>query len=95
MEYWFGECCLCGRTLTTNNPRLFCCSECYETYQEDILAKAEWIQYCVSWEAQRRRYGTYTENGETKRVEFIYGLGDTVDILDGQLIPLREASKDE
>ena len=66
---------MCSAILKTNNPRLFFCQSCYNTYKDNIDSGADWITYCVNWE-QRRRY----QHKLDKKQNLVYGLGDLYDL---------------
>ena len=93
MTYWYSTCAICGITLQTNDPKKYYCNSCYKTYREEILSKEAWVQFCVANEQARRRWDTYKEKGEVKRVEFVW-LGDEWDISEGKLVPLKEHWED-
>jgi hypothetical protein len=88
MAYY--ECCICSKSLNTENPRTFYCSECYRLYYSDIIGKAEWVTFLQRNESQRRRWDTYYHRGKRVTVQLVY-LGNEWDIsADGKLIPLEE-----
>ena len=67
------QCCICYKELYTENPRTFFCSTCYKEWQEAILSKEPWIQYCIADEQRQRR--------RTKRdMEKLIFLGEDYDI---------------
>ncbi len=83
------ECCICGTTLHTANPRMFWCSNCWKKWKSDILAKKEWCNYLKNNEVQRRQYGSYTKNGKRIYADFVGGLGVDIDVINGKAISLH------
>jgi hypothetical protein len=75
------ECCVCGIELGTVSPTKYFCSKCYNAWQSEILAGAEWIRYLVNNEQQRRSYGSYSKDGEVRRVSFLRRLGEEYDLV--------------
>lgn len=49
------SCAICGKGIFTEDPKKFFCRDCYKQWESDILAKADWIRFCVNCEHQQRR----------------------------------------
>lgn len=83
------ECCICSKRLSTGNPRTFYCSSCYKLWKDAIENKEEWVIFLQNNERQRRRWGTFMQEGKIEHVEFVY-LSDKFDVGDnGKLIPTK------
>ena len=80
------NCAICRKELFTENPRKFFCRDCCKEWESDILAKADWIKFCVNDEHQQRRQAL-------KDREVIY-LGNEFDVDDFvgeyRLVPTKE-----
>ena len=77
------NCAVCSKELFTDNPLTYFCKLCYSTYKDDIINKAEWVRYCVTWEGRQRR------QGKRDLGKLVY-LGSDYDIsTDGRLIRIE------
>ncbi len=90
------ECAICGIELGTVSPKTFFCSKCYNLWQTEILAGAEWVRYLVNSEQLRRSYGTYSTDGKEHRVSFVYLADYDVGDINGKkaLIPTRRGERE-
>jgi hypothetical protein len=87
------ECCICGVTLHTENPKTYFCSKCYKDWKREIKAKCEWVTCLINFESRRRRWDTWKENGKIKHAELVWGLGNDFDILNNKIILLNKRYK--
>jgi hypothetical protein len=88
MEYL---CAICQRPYHPRFPTEWFCNSCWHRFKEDIVNNAEWVVYCRTWEAYRRRLEshTYMEDGEIKRAQIVR-LGDKFDISEsGKLVKVK------
>ena len=84
------NCAICGTGIFTENPKKFFCRDCYKQWELGILAKTNWIRFCINDEHQQRRQSL-------KDRELIY-LGNEFDVGDfnGEygLVPTKEYSEE-
>ena len=68
------NCAICGNELFTENPTKYFCRDCYKEWESDILAKTDWVKFCINDEHQQRRRALRDR-------ELVY-LGDEFDVGD-------------
>ena len=83
-------CAICGKKLFAQDVKRYFCRDCYKQWESEIVAKTDWIKFCINEEHQQRRRAL-------KEGNLVY-LGNEFDVgdFDGEckLVPTREYSKE-
>lgn len=59
------NCVICGIEIFVGNPKRFFCRDCYKQWESDIMAKTDWVKFCVNYEHQQRRQALKGQRWQT------------------------------